>query len=131
MSDLKLVPPIARSRAAAARPKLREESREHFARLARPGVGRRRGKSQGACHRAGFRAVRGSHDQFVGATRFAKATSDGFEGVRRRLVGRSACELNMLLREWPQPGQKMIGAKQKARGRPGLRWTTRDCGPRG
>jgi len=38
MSDLKLVPPVARSRAAAARPKLREESREHFARLARPGV---------------------------------------------------------------------------------------------
>ena len=38
MSDLKLVPPVARSRTAAARPKPREESREHFARLARPGV---------------------------------------------------------------------------------------------
>jgi flagellar biosynthesis protein FlhG len=38
MSDLKLVPPVARGRTAAARMKPREESREHFARLARPGV---------------------------------------------------------------------------------------------
>ena len=37
MSDLKLVPPV-KSRTTAARPKPREESREHFARLARPGV---------------------------------------------------------------------------------------------
>jgi len=37
MSDLKLVPPAAR-KTTAARPKPREESRAHFARLARPGV---------------------------------------------------------------------------------------------